>query len=287
MSPKVIVCAATPGVLAPATVPRTNDPKTKELATAADRTNLVRVMDPPSWLLAPSSDLRQGQRTCLLIDKQDTFSQVNGALQRRSQAERRSQSEEALLTAAAQMVSERGVQGATLANIGGRAGVSRGLPTHHFGSKDALVAQLAERAQNKIEHTMVETLRQHAEVHGNLPVLEQILVEVDAYLELFVNPEPDVRALLVMWGSTFPSNASVDGLGEAERRSYVGLSGQITSGQEEGSIRSDVDPMTSAVLLHGLMRGVAALFLSDAGLAEMDGVRRTCHEWVASALAPR
>ena len=69
----MIVWAATPGVLAQAAVPSTNDPKIKELATAADRTDLVRVIDPPSWLLAPSSDLRQVQRTCLLVDKQGNF----------------------------------------------------------------------------------------------------------------------------------------------------------------------------------------------------------------------
>ena len=44
--------------------------------------------------------------------------------------------------------------------------------------------------------------------------------------------------------------------------------------------------MASAVLLHGLMRGVAALFLSDGGPADMRTVRRTCHEWISSALAP-
>jgi AcrR family transcriptional regulator len=223
----------------------------------------------------------------LLCDKQDIFPQVDGAFERRSQAERRTQSEEALLVAAAEMVAERGVQGATLANIGGRAGVSRGLPTHHFGSKDALVAQLAERAQNRIEEAMVEALRRHGEIHGALPMISEILVEVDAYLEIFENPQADVRALLVMWGSTFPSTASVEGMGEAERRSYEGLSGQIAAGQEDGSVRSDVDPMTSAVLLHGLMRGVAALFLSDTGPADREDVRRTCHEWIAAALAPR
>ena len=212
---------------------------------------------------------------------------MSGASERRSQAERRSQSEDALLEAAAEMIAERGVQGATLASIGGRAGVSRGLPTHHFGSKDALVTQLAERAQNRIEGVIVEAQRHHAEVNGSLPALDEIVVGVDAYLELFEMPEPDERALLVMWGSTFPSHASVDGMGEAERRSYEGLSRQIALGREDGSVRSDVDPMSSAVLLHGLMRGVAALFLSGAAPAEMDDVRRTCHEWIASALAPR
>jgi AcrR family transcriptional regulator len=206
---------------------------------------------------------------------------------RRSQAERRSRSEEALLEAAAELVAERGIQGTSLASIGGRAGVSRGLPTHHFGSKDALVTQLAERAQTRIGHRMFEAQQRLAKVSGDLSALDEILVSVDTYLELFNDPGPDQRSLLVMWGSTFPSDASVDGMADAEQRSYEGLSQLIAAGQKDGSIWTDVDPVTSAVLLHGLMRGVAALFLSDSGPADMHSVRRTCHEWIASALAPR
>jgi AcrR family transcriptional regulator len=212
---------------------------------------------------------------------------VTAVSERRSQAERRSRSEDALLEAAAEVVAERGVHGASLASIGGRAGVSRGLPTHHFGSKDSLVTQLAERAQNRIERVILEAQRRQAEVSCNLAVFDEILVGVDAYLELFEDPGPDERALLVMWGSTFPSDASVDGMSDAERRSYEGLSQRIAAGQDDGSVRTDVDPMASAVLLHGLMRGVAALFLSDGGPADMQTVRRTCHDWIASALRPR
>ena len=204
---------------------------------------------------------------------------------RRSQAERRSRSEDALLEAAAEVVAERGVQGASLASIGGRAGVSRGLPTHHFGSKDALVTELAERAQGMIALKISEAEGRHAERGGALTALDKILVGVDAYLELFEEPEPYQRALLVMWGSTFPSSASVEGMANAERRSYEGLLHLIAEGQHEGSVRSDIDPMGSAVLLHGLMRGVAALFLGDGGPADMRTVRRTCHEWISSALA--
>ncbi len=206
---------------------------------------------------------------------------------RRSQAERRSQSEDALLEAAAEVVAERGVQSASLASIGGRAGVSRGLPTHHFGSKDALVTQLAERTQTRIRLAILAAQRRHAGRQSELTALDAILVGVDAYLELFEDPGPDQRALLVMWGSTFPSNASVEGMADAERRSYEGLSQLIASGQDDGSVRTDVDPVASAVLLHGLMRGVAALFLADGGPADMNTVRGTCHEWIASALAPR
>lgn len=205
---------------------------------------------------------------------------------RTSQAERRSRSEDALLEAAAELVAERGVQGASLASIGGRAGVSRGLPTHHFGSKDALVAQLAERAQTHVGLVITHAQRRQAGVSGDLSVLDEILVGVDAYFELFDDPGPDERALLVMWGSTFPSHASVDGMADAERRSYEGLSERIAAGQSDGSVRTDVDVVASAVLLHGLMRGVAALYLTDPRPADMQLVRQTCREWIAAALAP-
>ena len=51
---------------------------------------------------------------------------------RSTQAERRSRSEEALLDAAAELIAERGVERASLAAIGARAGVSRGLAKHAF-----------------------------------------------------------------------------------------------------------------------------------------------------------
>jgi AcrR family transcriptional regulator len=223
----------------------------------------------------------------LLFDKQVSFSLVNPSPERISQAERRSRSEDALLGAAAELVAERGVQGASLASIGSRAGVSRGLPTHHFGSKDALVAQLAERAQTRVGRAITDAQRRQAGASGDLSVLDEILVGVDAYFELFDEPGPDERALLVMWGSTFPAHASVEGMADAERRSYEGLSERIAAGQDEGSVRADVDVMASAVLLHGLMRGVAALFLTDRRPADMHIVRQTCREWIAAALAPQ
>jgi AcrR family transcriptional regulator len=188
------------------------------------------------------------------------------------------------LDAAAELIAERGVQGASLASIGERAGVSRGLPTHHFGSKDALVSRLAQRAQSGIAEEMEESQRAQADRAGALSALEEVLLTVDGYLEMFEDPTADQRALLVMWGSTFPSDASVEGMADAERRSYEGLSQLIASGQRDRSVRSDVDPVATAVLLHGLMRGLAALRLTDRGLTDMHGVRRACHEWITSAL---
>src|SRR3954454_4246859 len=66
---------------------------------------------------------------------------------RRTQRERRDQAESALLTAAAELVVEQGVRSLTLARVGQRAGYSRGIVTHHFGGKQALVERLARATQ--------------------------------------------------------------------------------------------------------------------------------------------
>src|SRR5437016_3662757 len=98
-------------------------------------------------------------------------------------------------------------------------------------------------------------------------------------------PTPDGRALLVMWGATFPSDSSIEGMVEADRRAYQGWTELIVAGQKDGSVRDDLDPGAAAVLLHGTIRGVAALLLTDSKITDMQGVRQTCHAWVNSALA--
>jgi hypothetical protein len=72
---------------------------------------------------------------------------------------------------------------------------------------------------------------------------------------------------------------------EADRRSYDGWADLIRHGQREGSIRSDVDVTAAAVALFGLMRGVAALLLTESDITDMRNVRATCDAWIVAALA--
>jgi AcrR family transcriptional regulator len=206
--------------------------------------------------------------------------------QRRSQAERRGESEEALLSAAAAVIAERGVERASLASIGEHAGASRGLPTHHFGSKEGLVARLAERVQDHVAATVRDELEQRTHRKPEeVSALDLLRTTLDTYLELFEDPTADERALIVMWGATFPLNASIDGMLDADKRSYDGWAELIRYGQSDGSIRPDVDPTAAAVALFGLMRGVAALLLTESDLTDMRNVRATCDAWIVAAFA--
>jgi AcrR family transcriptional regulator len=205
---------------------------------------------------------------------------------RRTQAQRRSQSEAALLDAAAELIAERGVDRASLARIGERAGASRGLPTHHFGSKQALLDRLARRTQDGVIAATQLALEQSDRDLEHVTALEILRTMVDTYLELFEHPPPEARALIVMWGATFPAESSMmEGMHKADRRSHDGWSELVARGQRDGSIRADVDPSAVAVMLLGVTRGVAALLLTESGVTDMRNVRQTCQDWITSALA--
>lgn len=206
---------------------------------------------------------------------------------RRTQVERRQESERVLLAAAVEAIAERGITGASLSVIGERAGTSRGLPTHHFGSKDALVARVAARAQNRVRAATASAIAEaHQDIEA-LSALELIRATVDTYVGLFEHPTADERALIVMWGATFPSDSSVEGMLEADRTSYEGWSDLVAQGHRDGSIRPDADPAACAVILHGLLRGVAALLLTESEYTDMTTVRTTIADWIDGALAPR
>jgi AcrR family transcriptional regulator len=206
---------------------------------------------------------------------------------RRTQVERRRESERALLAAAAEIIAERGISGASLASIGERAGTSRGLPTHHFGTKDALVSQVARSAQDRIVTETVAAIGRAHRSPEDLSALELLRITVDTYLELFEHPTADERALIVMWGATFPSESSLQGMTEADQRAYVGWADLIEQGREQGSIRADVQPDIAALVLQGLIRGVAAVLLSKSDHNDRRLARQTVDDWLAAALAPK
>ncbi len=197
---------------------------------------------------------------------------------RRTQAERRTVAKDGLLGAAAELFAEQGVVETSLAQIGERAGYSRGLANHHFGSKSELIERLVERVQTGFTDSLETSASDNA--------LEAILRIVRAYVGHSAVLSSELRALFVMWGASFPAESSVIGMAEADARTRATLSSWVERGQVDGSVNADVQPAAVAATLIGMLRGVVAQCLIDPAAFDVAAVQAECERMVSAGLAP-
>src|SRR3954447_15881270 len=111
---------------------------------------------------------------------------------RRTQGERRNEAEQRLLDAAAELIGEIGPGAVTLANIGERAGYSRGLATHYFGSKGAMMRRLVDNVTDQFQVAIFVE-------HQADSSLGQLMNLVDTYFGIMADLRPVNRARLVLW----------------------------------------------------------------------------------------
>jgi len=206
----------------------------------------------------------------------------------RTQAQRRAAAEAALLRAAAEVIAEQGVERASLRAISARAGRSRAMPGYHFGSKDALITRIVERGHGE---TMAAATAAPG-LAGNhldaLPGLEALRLIIETYLQHVSSGEAVAeRAVIVMWGASFPARSPVPAMAGSDRETHQYLADFIRAGQADGSVRASLDADAAAVLVMGMARGTAALLLTHPGTADVGHVRQLAGEAITASLRPR
>ena len=204
---------------------------------------------------------------------------------RRTQAERRSASEAALLRAAAELIAERGFEATSLRSIGARAGTSREMPADHFGSKEGLITRLAERAHERTLEATTDALECTDRRFDDLSALERLRVTIETYLEVFAAADaPEERAVVVLWGATFPSESPLPAVVEADRQTHRDVADTIRAGQRDRSIRTGIKADAAAVVVMGMARGIAGLSLAHPDAADAADVRVLCGEAITAFL---
>jgi AcrR family transcriptional regulator len=192
-----------------------------------------------------------------------------------------------VLRAAAEIIAERGVDGASLRSIGARAGTSRAMPAYHFGSKDGLIERLAQQGHARTIAAAAAAVDAAHEDVQELSTLDVLRVTIETYLEVLAAPEaPEERAVVVLWGASFPAGASMPALDESDRDTHHQLAQLIRTGQDDGSIRTDLDPEDASAVVMGMARGIAGLSLNQPDIADTDGVRRLCGRAIVALLQP-
>ncbi len=176
---------------------------------------------------------------------------------RRSQAERRDQSERLLVHATLAVVAERGVHAATFEEIGRAAGYSRGLATQKFGSKrgltEAVIAYLHRRRESILEADQV----------ADMPALDA----VEHYLERHVRDltqQHGGRAYFMLLSAALADATSMrEAFAASHERVRVWLEATLRRGQRDGDIRADVEPHTGALMIGSLALGISIQWLVD------------------------
>ena len=197
------------------------------------------------------------------------------ATPRRTQQQRRDQAETALLNAAAELVIEEGVHSLTLARVGERAGYSRGLATHYFGSKQALLQRLAHATQSGFVPGL----------DGVPPGLGRLLRLIDGYIGALGQMRMPNRAFLLLWAEAATAADLAAIFRERDEAFRSDLREDITAGITDGTIRPDATAEDVAVAVLAQLRGIGLQRLVDSPAVDTERLRRSVTGYWHRALA--
>lgn len=200
---------------------------------------------------------------------------------RLSQRQRTARTRQRLLEATLELVADRGYDRTSLAAIGQRAGYSRGVVNHCFGSKAALLAELVTFMFERWDHTQLRpALERRVGVDALVATIDAVRrqahqnpVELRAFYALLfegLGPLPELR----------PRNV------EFHRRLRSETARLIALGIEAGNVRTGIDAEAQAGLFVGAFRGVMYQWLLDPEDVDLDSLLDEQIRVVESALRP-
>jgi AcrR family transcriptional regulator len=163
-----------------------------------------------------------------------------------------------LLEASAALISERGYERTTLADIGERAGYSQGLVTRRFGSMGNLLVALVERLSARFgPDRLGETVGRRRGLEAVLHILAEIREDA-------VRSPVDMRGFYaLMFEAIRPVPELQDRLRELHRAFRAIVADLIAAGVADGTVRSGTDPQAAADLVVCALRGAAFLWMLD------------------------
>ncbi|GJF05712.1 TetR/AcrR family transcriptional regulator [Pseudonocardia sp. D17] len=193
---------------------------------------------------------------------------------RRTQEQRRAETERRVLDAAMALIARSGSRAVTLAEVGEAAGYSRGIVYHHFGSRERLLEAVVDQAQR-------------FDIPGYQgDGLDHLVRIIEAYLRNVVRRTPSARAFLQLWGEAIaaaPVLAPLFARRDADFRQL--LADVVRQGVADGSVRPDANPAAAAVLIVGLVRGTGLQLIAEPPVRDVPALIQEAARSVRGAFA--
>lgn len=199
---------------------------------------------------------------------------------RRTQAERKAESDARMIATAIELFSERGYVRTTVNDIGTQAGYTGGLVSQRYGSKVGLLRAVLD---DIYRHFTEQT---NTALKGTTSSLVQLEIWVDVFIKRISKPEGRVRALYAVIGESLGAVPEIqEPLTEFDTQTIEGVAGIIKRGIKAGEFRSDLKAKETATLLLALMRGLTFLHLSKPKRSSITTLRKEIHKFLTTLQA--
>ncbi|MEJ2258719.1 MAG: TetR/AcrR family transcriptional regulator [Woeseiaceae bacterium] len=167
-----------------------------------------------------------------------------------TQAERTALAETRMVRAAIELLSEAGVRGTTLVAIGERSGYSRGLATHHFGSKAGLFRTVLKRLSAAWSRELTRAL-------AGKSGIEALEIAIDTHLAHVLRHPEYIRVQYILWGAAIdPSSEFKPNVTEFMQIQRESVADWIADGQRRGEIQSELSAVRLAEQYYGALIGI-------------------------------
>lgn len=186
---------------------------------------------------------------------------------RRTQAERRAAARDRLLQAAAELIAECGLAAVTLAQVGERAGYSRGIADHHFGTKAALIEELISQVEQEFAAATAPVRSLDASV-------DELVTTSSIFIGMLADLPPIHRAFLVLWASAVADDELRPRMAASDATFREAVAAIVERGQARGEVDDSLAADTFAVMLLGQLRGLALQHLIAGDQIDLGQVRR-------------
>jgi AcrR family transcriptional regulator len=174
---------------------------------------------------------------------------------RRVQAERRQESEQKLIQTAIELIAISGYDQLTLSQLGEAAGYSRGIATHFFGTREALM----ERVVTEI---LARTSAQLAEgVNPSDTPLEAIFRRLQLTVRRWTRETVDARALMAIFAAGLAKKELALEINERTANGLKWYAQRFREAIEAGLVPESIDPEMEARLLFSVAHGAGTMNL--------------------------
>ncbi len=193
---------------------------------------------------------------------------------------RLTESDGRMIEAAVSLIVERGVDRATLKDIGERAGYSRGLATYRFGSKAGLYRAV-------IRYVSQRWLGELTRAVGARRGLAALLACIDTWAAFAQESPRHVRAMHILcYQSIGPDSGWRERVAEVLTRQRADLARWVREGIADGDIAADLDPERQAEHFCALVYGATYQWLVEPGAVDFTGLAETHKQMMRASLTP-